>query len=127
VALVAASGWLFLRRVRQAGSAEDATWGCGYLAPTSRMQYSASSFAEMLVRFFEGILRPHREVRPPAGAFPASSSFGSHVPEAVLELVYIPLLERANLKLSAIRKLQSGQLHLYILYIFVTLVLMLGL
>jgi hydrogenase-4 component B len=91
------------------------------------MQYSASSFAGMLVDFFGGMLRPHGKRRLPEGPFPAGGAFESHVPEAVLELVYVPLLERANLKLSAIRKLQSGQLHLYILYIFVTLVLMLGL
>ncbi len=126
-ALAAASGWLLLRRIRQTGSASDATWGCGYLAPTPRMQYSASSFAEMVVGIFGGILRPHRESRPVEGFFPRASRFGSHVPEAVLELVYIPLLEKAYAKLAGIRKMQHGQLHIYILYTFITLVVMLSL
>ena len=33
-------------------SATGATWGCGYAAPTARMQYTSSSFAEMLVGLF---------------------------------------------------------------------------
>ena len=28
---------------------EALTWDCGYAAPTARMQYSASSFADLLV------------------------------------------------------------------------------
>src|SRR5262249_7835739 len=34
------------------------TWGCGYLAPTPRMQYTSSSFAQMLVGLFSWALRP---------------------------------------------------------------------
>lgn len=34
------------------------TWGCGYAAPTPCMQYTASSFADMIVDLFAGILRP---------------------------------------------------------------------
>jgi hydrogenase-4 component B len=122
----ALSAWLLMRWVRARGSAQSETWGCGYLAPTPRIQYTASSFGEMLTGFFGGILRPHAEARPPAGAFPGRSRFGSHVPEAVLELVYLPLLERANARLSVIRRMQSGRIHIYILYVFATLVLLLG-
>jgi hydrogenase-4 component B len=126
-ALAAASGWFLARRLRRGKTAADSTWGCGYLAPTPRMQYSASSFAGMLTDFFSGILRPDRHVVAPKGPFPGAASYGSHVPEAVLERVYLPLLERANRKLAPVRRLQSGQLQLYILYFFAALVLMLAL
>jgi hydrogenase-4 component B len=125
--LAAVSMWLLIRRIRATGSSASDTWGCGYLAPTARMQYTASSFAGMVVDIFGGILRPHRDSRPVEGQFPGRSRFGSHVPEAVLELVYMPLLEKAYAKMAGIRKTQSGRLHLYILYMFVTLVLMLSL
>lgn len=102
------------------------TWGCGYLAPTPRMQYSSSSFADMLVDLFSGILQPHGHSPVIKGSFPKLNHFSSHVPETVLEQVYLPLLAWANEKLSIIRKLQHGHLHLYILYTLLTLVALLS-
>jgi hydrogenase-4 component B len=128
VALLALSllTWLwYRRRLRHAPVASAATWGCGYLAPTSRMQYSASSFADMLVRLFVGILRPERHAPTIKGAFPGRPHFASHVPETVLERVYLPFLAWAYSKVLPIRNLQHGQIHLYILYTFITLVLLL--
>src|SRR5262249_33660327 len=46
LALLAAlllGGLLLRRRVADLGTAEGPTWGCGYLAPTPRMQYTSSS------------------------------------------------------------------------------------
>src|SRR5438067_1498749 len=34
------------------------TWDCGYARPTARMQYTASSFAQIVVRLFRSVLRP---------------------------------------------------------------------
>lgn len=113
-------------RLKKAPAAFAGTWGCGYLAPSSRMQYSASSFADMLVKLFSGILRPERHAPQISGPFPADSHFESHVPEAVLERIYIPLLERLYEKLLPIRRLQHGHLHLYILYTFITLVVLIA-
>src|SRR6266702_386455 len=47
-------------RSRLAGSPcrETATWGCGYQRPSSRIQYSASSFAAMLTSLFAFVLKP---------------------------------------------------------------------
>jgi len=35
---------------------EGQTWDCGYVSPTSRMQYTASSFAEPIIDMFRGVL-----------------------------------------------------------------------
>lgn len=115
----------FTRRLRAAPQAAAGTWDCGYLRPAPRMQYTASSFAEILIRLFGGVLRPRLKLPAPRGIFPGFARFASHVPETILELVFIPSLERANAGLGVIRRLQHGQLHLYILYTFVTLVLLL--
>jgi len=117
----------YLRKVGKSPVATTVTWGCGYLAPTSRMQYSASSFADMLVNLFAGILRPQRHSPPISGTFPREPHFESHVPEAVLEKIYLPLISRIHQKLMPIRRLQNGQLHLYILYTFITLVVLIAL
>jgi hydrogenase-4 component B len=118
-------GYRMVRRLSAAPCGVGPTWDCGYLRPAPRMQYTASSFAEMLVKLFAGVLRPHREVPVIEGAFPRSGRFASHIPELFLELIFLPLLERTNARAGVIRRMQHGRLHLYILNIFVTLVLLL--
>jgi hydrogenase-4 component B len=116
----------YLRRLAGSPCGESATWGCGYQRPTARMQYGASSFAEMLTSLFAFVLKPlsHRPDNI-AGLFPLRSRFSSHVPEAVLELLYIPALQRLYRRFSGVRKLQSGILQQYVLYSLVTLIVLL--
>jgi hydrogenase-4 component B len=127
VALLALSllGWLcYHRRLKRSSVTTSSTWGCGYLAPSSRIQYSASSFADLLVGFFAGILRPERHAPAIKGPFAERSHFESHVPEAVLERIYLPFLAWAYSRMLPIRNLQHGQIHLYILNTFITLILL---
>jgi hydrogenase-4 component B len=111
-------------RLNRAAVATAGTWGCGYLEPGSRMQYSASSIADMLIKLFAGILRPKRHMPHITGPFPAGPHFESHVPEAVLEGIYLPILAHIYKKFLPIRRLQHGQLHLYILNTFITLIVL---
>lgn len=116
----------YKRRMAGAACSEAVTWGCGYQRPAPRMQYSASSFAEMLISLFSFVLRPHSH-RPEriTGLFPGRSGFFSHVPEAVLELVYIPVLQRLYQRFAGVRRLQSGILQQYVLYSLITLIVLL--
>jgi hydrogenase-4 component B len=111
-------------KVKKAEVASAGTWGCAFPAPNSRMQYSASSFADILVNLFAGVLRPECHAPHIHGPFPANPHFESHVPEAVLERIYLPLISRIYEKFLPIRRLQHGQLHLYILYTFITLIVL---
>jgi hypothetical protein len=117
---------ILIRRTSKLPRAVSKTWGCGYPSPTPRMQYTASSFAEMLVGCFRGFLRPEAHKPIINGAFPAPARFSSHVPETVLEHVYIPFLEYLYAKSAPIRRLQHGQLNIYIFYTFVTLVVLMA-
>ena len=117
----------YARRLAARPVGESGTWDCGYAAPTSSMQYTASSFAEMLVGIFGGILRPERHAPDIKGLFPGRSSFESHVPEVVLEKGILPFFAFTDRHLAMIRRLQNGQLNHYILYIFVALIVLLAL
>lgn len=123
--IVAGLALIFRKQLKDGYLGSTGTWDCGYVRPAPRMQYTASSFGEMLVKLSGGVLRPHRELPDIKELFAGTARFASHVPETVLELIYLPFLRRANEKLSVVRKLQHGQLHLYFLYTFVTLVLLL--
>lgn len=118
---------LFLRkRLRTAPVAAGATWGCGYLQPTASMQYTSSSFGDTMVHLFGGVVLP-RYVRPDMrGYFPRRGEFSSNAPETLLEHVLLPIFRMTGELFSLIRRLQLGKIHIYMLYIFVTLFLLMA-
>jgi len=108
---------LLWQRTRQNGLRRALTWDCGYAAPSARMQYTAGSFAAIIMEWFSWILRPHRSQQLPQGPFPAQASFDEHTPETVLERVVVPV-GAVVLQLSMLaRRLQHGRLQAYLLYI----------
>jgi hydrogenase-4 component B len=120
VVLIAVGGWL-RSRTRHA-PAMIGTWGCGYAAPSSRMQYTSSSFAELLVGMFRWALRPQVHPPRPRGIFPEPSHFASHVPDTVLDGILLPGSRAAGRAFRWLRFLQAGSMHAYLLYILATLV-----
>ena len=122
---VAAVAGLLVYLTRKA--ATGPTWGCAYAAPTPRMQYTGRSFAELLAeRVYPRSLRPKVNRRPPEGLFPSSGSFTSECPDPVTAKVYEPFFARWAVRFLRLRVLQHGKVHVYLLYILVTLVLVLG-
>jgi hydrogenase-4 component B len=120
--LAALAAALLARRARRLPLAVSPTWGCGYLRPGPRIQYSASSFGATLVSWFRGVLCPKLERKEVTGLFPEPGSYASHLPEAALERVYLPFLEYLFRKSAPVRHLQGGKLNIYIFYTFITLV-----
>lgn len=107
-----------LARRARAAAAMAGTWDCGYARPEPRMQYSASSFAALLVDALSWALRPITSAPRPVGPFPPGGAFHSHVPDTILDRVLRPGAERLARLAVALRPLQRGSVHLYILYIF---------
>jgi hydrogenase-4 component B len=120
-ALLAAGAAWFGRHASRASPA--VTWDCGFVAPSSRMQYTSSSFAELVVGVFAWALRP--EVHRPrlAMPFPQASAFSSHVPDTVLDRVVLPASRGVGRVLSWFRWIQHGNVQFYVLYVLATLVL----
>src|SRR5205823_2756704 len=68
VILLALAVWLFRARrltVRSVGLGP--VWGCGYLFPSPKMQYTASSFAQPLTTQFHLFVRNREALAPPEG------------------------------------------------------------
>ena len=60
-------------------------------APTARMQYTSSSFAQMLVRSSPGPrARVRKTASPGARALPRTGQFHSEVPDTVLDGAVLP-------------------------------------
>ncbi len=117
-----AVGAAYRRRLAVTPRSQGGTWGCGYLAPTARIQYTGTSFSEMAVSLFGSIVAPNR--RRPTLDTPipsADARFSYEVTETVLNRILTPAFQVVGTAFSYLRKVQHGQLHIYVLYIFATL------
>ncbi|OGV73496.1 MAG: hypothetical protein A3K19_16920 [Lentisphaerae bacterium RIFOXYB12_FULL_65_16] len=113
--------WLLTGRdVRRA-----VTWDCGYAAPSPRMQYTASSFAQPLTDFFEVLLRTRKHMRLPDVHFPTAANIETETPDVSRESLYAPLFNATGRVLSRVRVMQSGCIQVYVLYLVLTLLVLL--
>jgi hydrogenase-4 component B len=128
IALVAAltvTSVLLRFRLRNSIVVNGPTWGCGYVAPTPRIQYTSTSFAEMLVWIFGWALRPRVQRSRDPALFPQATNFHSEVPDVVLDEAVMPTFLYAADKFSWFRRFQQGKIQAYLLYIFVALLALL--
>jgi len=118
-------GVVLWMRLRRSVVDEGATWGCGYVAPTPRMQYTSSSFAQMLVGIFGWVLRPRTRQPKELPLFPGETDFHSEVPDRVLDDVLLPTFRFGAWLFSWFRVFQQGNIQIYLLYIFLALIALL--
>jgi hypothetical protein len=121
LALLLAVGLLAWWRDRRLGRAQPTapTWGCGFDRPTSRMQYTGSSFAAELVLRFGWVFFPRIRVEPPVGYFPRRAAFDSHVPDTVLELAIVPALASGSRLADRLRGQFGGRVQAKVLLLLV--------
>jgi formate hydrogenlyase subunit 3/multisubunit Na+/H+ antiporter MnhD subunit len=118
--LVAA--WFGLARLRASRPrARGATWGCGYVLPSSRMAYTAEGYSELGQRhLLPGWLRPLVSGGRPSGLFPSPENLRQEAPDPVLQRLYLPFFADVARRCWRLRWLQQGKLHVYLMYIFLT-------
>jgi hypothetical protein len=85
------------------------------------MQYSASSFAEPLVRVLSFALLPREHGSRSTRIFPARAAFHSEVVDATLERLVTPGARGLADLLGRLRVLQQGSVHAYLLYVWLAL------
>ncbi|HAT72885.1 MAG TPA: hypothetical protein DCS63_08730 [Elusimicrobia bacterium] len=101
--------------------AVGATWDCGYAAPTPRMQYGASSFAQPLTDFFQPVLRKIGQYPVISEYFPGRASFSTEAQAVFYNSFYYPVAARIRDLAYRFSWIQHGRLQIYIMYIVVTL------
>jgi hydrogenase-4 component B len=101
------------------------TWGCGFTQPTPKMQYTGVSFAASIIDFFKPII-PHVENHPCVTCvFPKKTHYHSHVND-LAEIHMEKVIVKPVLALfDKLRWIQHGDIHLYIGYILLTIVILL--
>ncbi len=84
-ALAAVRWWL----QRGAAAPRRVTWGCGYTAPTPRMQYTGTAFSSQFTGIFPTVLRHLRRERLPEGPFPPPGDhINTHCVDAVEQRMF---------------------------------------
>ena len=117
-----------LRRALLRGRLVEATvtWDCGYVAPTARMQYTASSFGQPILRIVRHVMMAQRRFTPPRGFFPSQSAFASETLDVYEERLYRPLFAKLEQLLGRVQWMQHGKLNYYILSIVLALLVLLA-
>jgi hydrogenase-4 component B len=99
------------------GVRQGETWGCGYDAATTRMQYTASGFAEELVKLGRPVLAVATHWTPLRRILPEASGFFTHCHDR-MEEGWLALNQLIGWVLGAFRWIQSGNIRHYVLYTF---------
>jgi hypothetical protein len=122
------AGLIFLVRKRITSNQPktvNVTWGCGYIVPTGKMQYTASSFIRAYRKLAEPLFSIHKIKKEIKGVFPKTGEQETHPYDKAEEwFIDYPLL-RLKKFFNRFTFLQNGNLQFYILYgmVFILLVL----
>ncbi len=104
------------------------TWGCGQPVSTARNEYTATAFSKPIRMWLGGIYRPHREIQTTYSVSPffkESFTFESQIEQIIERYFYAPIVRLVLALSRAAKVVQTGSIHAYLAYIFVTLMVLL--
>jgi hydrogenase-4 component B len=122
--------WPAVRFLRSdAGSRYYETWGCGRALQTSRFEYTATAYANPFKRVFAFLYRPVEETEvdahPQSRFFVRSIEYRQKSRSIIEDSIYAPVEAAVRRVAEHTRALQSGNVHSYLLYILVALLVLL--
>jgi len=120
--LVIAIRWYFYKGKT---ISKSGTWGCGFTQPTAKMQYTGSSYAGSIVEFFKAaapMTEDHPEIE---GRFPKKTHYRSEIKDIAEQHLEGVIVRPVLFLFDKLRWIQHGDIHLYIGYILLAIVLLL--
>ena len=127
VAACAVPALIFLAGRPRAASVSVPVWDGGMVSFRPRMQYSAMTFSAPTRVTFDALYRPAVSVRRASDDDPAGRSGPVHYEAQVTPVferyLYQPVIRAVEWLADVIRPLQSGDVNLYLLYVFVMILL----
>ncbi len=105
------------------------TWACGLPSLSTRMEYTSTAFSKPLRFVFARAYRPHRTIESlPADSpyFPVSISYRSVRTTSYERGLYRPFVDFILSIAHRLRRLQTGNIQVYLLYIFLALLSLLA-
>jgi len=92
------------------------TWGCGYIAPTPKIQYTASSFIRTYSKLFAPFLLMGKHEEEINGIFPSEAKYHTHPYDKVEKWLIDSPLKLNKSFMGRFVFLHNGKLQVYILY-----------
>ena len=92
------------------------TWGCGYVAPTSKIQYTAGSFVRTYSKLFAPFLSIGKHEDAIHGVFPSEGKYHTHPYDEIEKLLIDGPLKLNKSFMGRFLFLHNGKLQFYILY-----------
>jgi formate hydrogenlyase subunit 3/multisubunit Na+/H+ antiporter MnhD subunit len=92
------------------------TWGCGYVAPTVKQQYTASSFVRSYSKLFSPVLLVEKEEESIHAIFPAKLKYHTHAYDKIEKGIIDRILKMNQNFMGRFIFLNNGRLQFYILY-----------
>jgi hydrogenase-4 component B len=105
-----------------------ATWACGLPGLNERMQYTSTAFSKPLRKVFSQVYKVDRTVEVVPGGtpyFPVSISYRSVRTTSFEKSLYRPGVDAIVAAANRLRQLQTGNIQIYLLYIFAALIALL--
>ncbi|MBU1737860.1 MAG: oxidoreductase [Proteobacteria bacterium] len=122
--LVLVIGWRHLSRSKEN---MPGTWGCGYNRPSPTMAYTAGSYGQLAQdTLYTSFLRPLATSAISSALFVSIQRFRPQLIDPVLDRWFAPLFRQAGNLASSCRRLQAGRMNIYLTYIFLATLLLLG-
>jgi hydrogenase-4 component B len=94
----------------------DSTWGCGYVGPAAKQQYTASSFVRTYSKLNSATLLFDKHEKEIKGIFPDEGYYESHAYDKIEKWLIDKPVQSIKSFLSRFLFLQNGRLQSYILY-----------
>jgi hydrogenase-4 component B len=104
------------------------TWDCGLPGLTSENEYTATAFSKPLRMVFAALYKPRREIQAVfdiSPYYPKAIHFESEIEPTFEKRLYQPVQRLLYWVSNSMRAIQAGSIHLYLAYIFVTLIVLL--
>ncbi len=117
-----ALAYLLVRRLFKGGTRRAPPWDCGYPWQTARMQDTAEGFGQPIRQIFEPMFRMKRELPTPFDEHP---HYRVSVGDPLWHWLYLPVAAAVERIAKVIGLLQQGRIAVYLIYSFVTLIVVL--
>ena len=105
----------------------SSTWGCGYTAPTAKIQYTGSSYSRTYSKLFAMIFLINKKEKDVHGVFPIDAHLETHIYDKTEKWLIDYPLSKLKYFLSRFLFIQNGRLQTYVAYgiVFIIAILLL--
>jgi hydrogenase-4 component B len=124
--ILGAAGFIVYRFLRREKEKVYKTWDCGYYTLGARNEYTSTAFSKPFRIAFGFFLLPYRKTQKIRDSFYHVKAFTyeTHTTPVFRKYIYAPVIALVFRSAKSLRRIQPGSIHLYLSYIFFTVLLL---